>query len=260
MKKISVIGTGRVAYHFINEILSKDNLKLIKIIGRSKKIKSEFNKFKKYYSNDLSYIQKSDFCVLAISDNSIIDVCKKIKKFSGIILHTSGSIDLSVFNNYSNSGVIYPFQTLSFNRKVNFQKIPLLVEGSNKETLDKIISLAKLFSENVILMKSDKRLVCHLSAIFANNFTNHLIFNSEEILKKFNIDPDILQPLIHETISKIKSISTSAAQTGPAVRNDLITIKKHLRFLKNNNLNNNADIYKVLSESIIKNKQNELQN
>ena len=107
-------------------------------------------------------------------------------------------------------------------------------------------------------MKSDQRLVCHLSAIFANNFTNHLIFNSEEILKKFNINPDILQPLIHETISKIKSISTSAAQTGPAVRNDLITIKKHLRFLKNNNLNNNADIYKVLSDSIIKNKHNEL--
>ena len=79
MKKISVIGTGRVAYHFINEILSKDNLKLIKIIGRSKKIKSEFNKFKKYYSNDLSYIQKSDFCVLVISDNSITDVCKTIK-------------------------------------------------------------------------------------------------------------------------------------------------------------------------------------
>ena len=78
--------------------------------------------------------------------------------------------------------------------------------------------------------------------------------NSEDILKKFNISSEILNPSIQETFSKLKSISSADAQTGPAIRNDLKTIQKHLRFLKDNNLNNNADIYRALSDSIIKTK------
>ena len=254
IKKISVIGTGKVAYHFAKEIFNNTHLKLIQIVGRSKNLNPPFNKFKNLYSNDFSLIQKSDFCIVAVSDDSIKEVSKNIKNFNGIILHTSGSIDLSVLNNHLNSGVIYPFQTFSFNRNINLKKVPFLVEGSSKRNLKEIILLSKIFSENVIGMKSDKRLVCHLSGIFANNFINHLISNSEGILKKFNISSKILNPLIQETFSKLKSISSADAQTGPATRNDLKTIKKHLRFLKDNNLNNNADIYRALSDSIIKTK------
>ena len=33
-------------------------------------------------------------------------------------------------------------------------------------------------SKKTVIMNSDKRLICHLSAVFANNFTNHLIYTS----------------------------------------------------------------------------------
>ena len=54
IKEISIIGTGKVAYHFAKEISIDKKLKLIQIIGRSKKINSNFNEFSIIYSSDLS--------------------------------------------------------------------------------------------------------------------------------------------------------------------------------------------------------------
>ena len=51
-------------------------------------------------------------------------------------------------------------------------------------------------------MNSDKRFICHITAVFINNFTNHLIYTSEELLDKFNIDKDLIHPLFEETIQK----------------------------------------------------------
>ena len=161
---------------------------------------------------------------------------------------------MSILNSHLNFGVIYPLQTFSFERNIDFNKIPLLVEASNKKTLNELIDFSCKLSKKTVIMNSDKRLICHLSAVFANNFTNHLIYTSEELLDKFNIDKDLIHPLFEETILKIKSISSYDAQTGPASRNDLETIENHINFLKKNNLTFNVDIYKSITESIIKTK------
>ena len=251
---VIIIGTGKVAYHFAKEISNNPKLKLIQILGRSKKINSNFNEFSNIYSSDFSEIKKSKFCIIAVSDNSVKSVSKNIKKFEGVVLHTSGSINMSILNSHLKFGVIYPLQTFSFERNIDFNKIPLLVEASNKKTLSELINFSNKLSKKTVIMNSDKRLICHLSAVFANNFTNHLIYTSEELLDKFDIDKDLIHPLFEETILKIKSISSYNAQTGPASRNDLETIKNHINFLKKNNLTSNVDIYKSITESIIKTK------
>ena len=67
------------------------------------------------------------------------------------------------------------------------------------------------------------------------------------ICEENNIPFEILQPLIEETAKKIKSLSPSDAQTGPAIRNDQKTIEKHIDFLTNEN---QKEIYKILTKSI----------
>ena len=254
IEDVIIVGTGKVAYHFANEIKSNSKLKLIQILGRSKKLNSHFNEFSEIYSSDFSKIKNSKFCIIAVSDNSVKSVSKQIKNYDGVVLHTSGSINMSILNNQLKFGVIYPLQTFSFERNIDFNKIPLLVEASNKKTLSELINFSNKLSKKTVIMNSDKRLICHLSAVFANNFTNHLIYTSEELLDKFDIDKDLIHPLFEETILKIKSISSYDAQTGPASRNDLETIKNHINFLKKNNLTFNVDIYKSITESIIKTK------
>jgi hypothetical protein len=55
---------------------------------------------------------------------------------------------------------------------------------------------------------------------------------AEDYCRKEKIDFKQLLPLIEETAERVQSISPRMAQTGPAFRHDIETIKKHLELLK----------------------------
>ena len=71
------------------------------------------------------------------------------------------------------------------------------------------------------------RLKYHLAATLVNNFTNYLFTVAENFCKKKNISFAILQPLMEETVMRMRNISPAATQTGPAIRNDRLTLEKH---------------------------------
>jgi hypothetical protein len=58
----------------------------------------------------------------------------------------------------------------------------------------------------------------------------------------------LLEPLIVETFKKALEIGPQKAQTGPAIRKDDITIRKHLEMLKGEP--DMQDLYRRISESI----------
>jgi hypothetical protein len=61
-----------------------------------------------------------------------------------------------------------------------------------------------------------------------------------------NIPFDILYPIIQETAAKITSLQPFDAQTGPAKRNDTVTIDKHIEMLPKIE----QEIYTLLTNSI----------
>jgi len=126
----------------------------------------------------------------------------------------------------------------------------MLIEANNKETLTKIKNLAKLFANRIIKMNTKKRLVCHISATIANNFSNHMIVSAEKILEANNIEKDLIKPLVNETFEKLKRMNAIDAQTGPAVRNDKGTINKHINQLNESDFLN---LYKEITKNIISN-------
>ena len=72
---------------------------------------------------------------------------------------------------------------------------------------------------------------------------------ADEILKSNDIDPDILNPLTFETSDKLKYLNSKEAQTGPALRKDIKTLKKHLNLLKGTSYHK---IYETISNEIKK--------
>ncbi len=135
------------------------------------------------------------------------------------------------------------------NKKIP-EKIPFLIEGSNRKSIITIEKLTNSLSKLVFKTNSRDRALIHLSAVFANNFTNYLFVLAGKILHKNKISFNILRPLILETAQKVQSNSPVKMQTGPAVRGDAIIIRKHLKLLKN--FSEIKDIYKVMSKSIEK--------
>jgi predicted short-subunit dehydrogenase-like oxidoreductase (DUF2520 family) len=148
------------------------------------------------------------------------------------LVHTSGSLSLDIFKSYSGRfGVIYPLQTFTKGRKIDFYKIPLFIQGNSSETLALLYSFCNRISEKIIKIDSDKKVVLHLAAVFANNFINHLLTIAYELLKQNKLPAEYLYPLIEETVHKAMEMDPKLTQTGPAVRNDLDTINNHIEML-----------------------------
>ena len=208
------------------------------------------------WTNDLSALQEDgDLYVFSLKDTVLSDVISKVKPNNGMWVHTAGSMPMSVFEGYAQRfGVLYPLQTFSKGRNVNFDVIPIFLEANTDKNADYLKNIASALSENVRFMSSEKRRSLHLAAVFACNFTNHIYTLSYKLLENESIPADVLLPLIDETVSKIHSMPPAAAQTGPAIRYDENVINKHLAMLDDPDM---QAIYRLLSQSIHKEAQNE---
>jgi len=148
-----------------------------------------------------------------------------------------------------NIGVFYPLQTFTKIKKVDFKQTPIFIESVNHETEVVLTALAKAISNQVRKIASEERKALHIAAVFASNFTNHMLTISKGIMEQNGIEYDWLKPLISETINKSLQLGPEEAQTGPAKRGDLEILEKHLSFLQEDPTT--AEIYKIVSQHII---------
>ena len=249
-----MIGAGNVAMHF-GDALKQTGYILKQIISRepmggiSMSAHLDINNWTKDYANIYT---KADVYLIAVNDDSIKAVVKQLKgriKKSAIVVHTSGSIDIAALKGVSaNYGVLYPVQTLSKQVEYDIKDTPICVEASNSATLKTLSVIANEISGNVIPLSSEQRKVVHLAAVFANNFTSHILSISADLLEQNKIPFELLIPLVVETINKAFNPEASKLVTGPAVRGDKKVMEGHLKMLSKNK--NAQLIYKTISDSI----------
>lgn len=194
-----------------------------------------------------------DAVFFSIADDAYINAIKSFPYDKKIMIHTSGSVPSTVFAKKTNRfGVIYPYQTINKSDKnINFRDIPLFVTASDKKTQNVLCQIAESLSDTVKIISDEQRLKLHLAAVFANNFTNHMIAIAQKLADENNLDISLLQPLLEKTFSRVKNESAAKLQTGPAIRGDLKVIKKHLKLLENHP--EWQKIYSFVSESIAEN-------
>ncbi|MDE7096726.1 MAG: DUF2520 domain-containing protein [Muribaculaceae bacterium] len=196
----------------------------------------------------------SDLYIIAVSDNAVRDVAEKLPELNGIVVHTTGSVPMEVLSDVKckGYGVLYPFQTISRSRPLPPDRIPLLLEASDRATLEKIKkSAVDAGFTKIEFADSEKRRRVHLTGTFACNFTNAMIAVSQQILDDCGIDRDIITPLVEETVAKLKVMPANEAQTGPAVRKDTSTLTSHMRLLEDLGMKREAKIYKAVSDYIM---------
>jgi predicted short-subunit dehydrogenase-like oxidoreductase (DUF2520 family) len=249
--KIVLLGSGNVAIH-LGPALQKAGHAIIQVWSRNKTHAEELAAI--LNSNSITDIRKikpdADLYILAVKDDAISETAAQLSLANQLIVHTSGSTDMDILKGVSEKfGVIYPVQTFSKHKTLDFQAIPIAVEGNSLQTTKVLSSLAEQLSGQVLKLDSQKRKALHVAAVFACNFTNYLYSLSEKILSDQGLDFNLLRPMIAETASKVQDSSPSDVQTGPAIRNDVETIKKHLDFLKGNR--EFRELYDILSRGII---------
>ena len=149
------------------------------------------------------------------------------------LIHTSGSTPMSIFSKYSSRfGVLYPLQTFSKSKIVDLRQVPFFIEASSQSELEQISIMASGLSDIAKLADSEQRLYLHLCAVFTCAFANQMYAIAEKICKDKGLPFELLHPLLIETASKASQMSPELAQTGPAARNDMVILKKHIEQLE----------------------------
>jgi predicted short-subunit dehydrogenase-like oxidoreductase (DUF2520 family) len=248
--KVIIIGTGNVAT-VLGGLLKRAGHDILQVYGRNHEHAEALAEHLSAHScsnwDDLN--QGAEIYLAAISDKAIIEMAEKIKLDYGIIVHTAGSIGTDVLKKIADEyGVMYPLQTIK-KESEPLAGIPLLINGSSEVTTTKIFQLAQSISDLVVPMSDEEREKLHVAAVVVNNFTNHLYALAEAYCKQESLDFTLLHPLITETANRLATLSPGNALTGPAVRNDQVTIEKHLGRLKD--YPELQKIYTVLTESIL---------
>ncbi len=243
MIQVILIGSGNVAFHLFQAFSKTADINVIQVYSRT--FSSDFPQ--NIHTSDLNQILEADVYIICVSDNAIPTVSEQLPFQNRLVVHTSGSTDFSVLDVKNKRGVFYPLQTFSKNKEIDFKNIPICLETENASDYEVLEKLARSISNSVTKIDGNQRKALHVSAVFVCNFTNHLYQIGHEICTENSIPFQILQPLIEETASKIKTLKPKEAQTGPAVRKDSKTIKNHIDFLTNEN---QKELYKILTKSI----------
>lgn len=251
---VSVIGSGNVAWHLapaldnagyvVREVFSPNRKNALALVNKL---------YQAEVKDSLDFSDSnSTIFILAISDDAIQEVVQEIiLPEEAILLHTSGSQPLQVLAYAATPrvGVFYPLQTFSKQKKVDFSEIPVFVESADEEVTVILLRMAKAISKKVQSIDSSKRVALHVAAVFASNFTNHMLAISKTIMEVSDLPYEWLKPLIAETITKSLAIGPEAAQTGPASRGDFEILDKHLAMLQEDE--QIAELYKLISQHII---------
>lgn len=246
-QEIVIIGTGNVAFHLM-KFLSKEKFKLA-VIGRNKGELEIFEKLFKCKTLSLyTEIHPDSLVIVCVPDQAISSVLTQIPPTIKVVC-TSGSIDLNSLPKRTHLGVFYPLQTFSKTRKIDFSTIPFFIETSTVSFTEEMVKFATRFSDHVAVTTTEKRNLIHLTAVICNNFTNHLITLAKNQTDAQQLDFSVFHPLLKETINKLLAIGPVNAQTGPAKRNDLITINKHIALLEHDE--QLKKLYILLTNSIL---------
>jgi len=250
IKRVAIAGSGNIAWHLVKGLKSQ-NYEVTGIWSRD-------------YSNAVTLAQScgsiackevsglcdsTDLIIIAVADIAIKEVALRIEKFEGIVVHTAGSVSIDVLKDtFKNCGVFYPLQTFSKGTPVDLSEVSFFLESSSDEVYNALKQVALTLSSKIYEADSQQRMLLHVSAVFAGNYSNLMYALGNEILKNTSLPKEVLHTLILETARKAVASDPLIMQTGPARRKDTITIEKHIETLAS--FPEYAELYRLLANLI----------
>jgi predicted short-subunit dehydrogenase-like oxidoreductase (DUF2520 family) len=227
INKLSIIGSGNVATHLALAFDERE-IEVTHIFSRNEVTgRSIANRVNAEFTDNILQLPADQLCIVCVPDDQVSEIIKRIPA-SMPVAYTSGSVELRDIQTSNQLGVFYPLQTFSKDTAVDIFQVPFLIEAKDEAFASTLFDLAWQISRKVEYANSENRREIHLAAVWINNFVNHCIVQATAICKEYVLDPELLHPLLEETVQKALKNDPKIIQTGPARRGDSKTIEKHL--------------------------------
>ena len=246
---ISIIGSGNLAW-FMATRWQKAGHHIVEICSRNPQnaqaLASVVGATVCEHQRELS--AKADVFLFALPDAVLAGQIARFPFQDKIILHGAGTQPLAGFEG-GNSGVIWPLYSLHQSDLPVIRDIPVFWESRGTEAAKAVPELAAALSNHCRPADLNARMQLHLSAVFVNNFVNHLMAVTQNRMQELDLPfNDSLQPIIQQTIETALVGLSFESQTGPAIRKDKVTMEKHLQLLSGHP--EWQEIYQAISRSI----------
>jgi predicted short-subunit dehydrogenase-like oxidoreductase (DUF2520 family) len=248
---VVIIGTGNVATVLGRKLMASGH-RIVEVAGRNTAaVQALAADLSAVPVHDISIISScADLYLIAVSDSAVKTVVDTLPLDGKTVVHTAAAVSITVLKEKtSNYGVLYPLQSLKKEVR-QLPDIPFLIDASNETTLKLLEEVANSISNNVKRTNDSQLVKMHLAAVMVNNFTNHLFALADDYCRHEGLSFSLLLPLISETVNRLQKISPAAAQTGPAVRQDKVTIDRHLNLLQD--YPELKQLYSQLTDSILR--------
>ena len=247
--KIAVIGAGRVSYSLVNALV-KSGFNVSTIVSRSvTSAKTLAVRLKiKNFSSDL-YLLTADpkIFFLSVPDNQISKLAKEISKLNldfenSIFIHLSGAENISVLNALKRKGAytasFHIMQTFPDKKIFNLKNSYVAIETKNKKAESFLFTLAKRLNLHPFKISSQNKIYYHLAGVYSSNFLVANQYYVKKLFDRTNSGVDykkVFHPISEMTLKNVKEKDIQNAISGPVARGDIITVKKHLKILRNDN-------------------------
>ena len=210
------------------------------------------------FSSLKELIEHSDILIISTPDDVLPAVWKELRTLDPegrIVAHLSGSLSSEIFEGIGQKGAsgysIHPMFAFS-SRDGSFDGLQdafFTLEGP-EDRMEEVRELFRITGNRTLVIEKDHKTRYHASNVMVSNLVIAIIGVGCRSFEKCGVaegDPlKALLPLIRCNIENMSARGLAGALTGPAERNDLNTVRKHLDVLDGEE----RAIYILLTETL----------
>ena len=156
-----------------------------------------------------------------------------------IALHSSGALTSDELDVLRRRGAavasVHPLMTFVHGSRPPLARVPFAIEGDASATRSARAIIRQLRGQAFSLRKREK-VAYHAWGMFASPLLTALLAITERVAGAVGVRPDAARrrmlPILAQTITNYAALGAAATLSGPVVRGDVDTVKKHLSVLR----------------------------
>ncbi|GAB77183.1 Rossmann-like and DUF2520 domain-containing protein [Austwickia chelonae] len=238
-RRIGIYGTGRLAHALAQALGGNDRELQLVLSGRDlAQVQALARQTGARISTPEELPEQSDLLLLLIADDAIADVAAELAALPGeppdSVVHCSGAVELAVLRPFADRGsrtaAWHPLWC--FPRGGSIQPCTWTVAGGEGSLATDLVELTRCLGGSPRIMTGGDRAGYHAAAVLASNLPMALLARACDLLvdNGFTRDEAVeaLLPLARSAYAAVEQAGLPAGITGPAVRGDIGTLRRHL--------------------------------
>lgn len=155
-----------------------------------------------------------------------------------IAFHSSGALSSDVLASLRRSGAavasVHPFMTFVRGAQPSLEGVPFAIEGDAVAVRTARQIVRRLGGQPYPIRRRDKA-AYHAWGTFASPFFVALLITAERVARLAGVKPSMarkrMMPILQQTLKNYERLGPAGAFSGPIIRGDVETIKRHLETL-----------------------------